>query len=388
MFAKLKKMPLLAKVLIAIVLGIGCSFFFPDFLNRAFVTINGIFGNFLGFTIPLIILGLVAPGIAELGNGAGKLLAITAAIAYGSTLFAGFFSYFACSFSFPVILDSSASLADNIAQANKVLPYFTVDMPPVLSVTTALVLAFVVGLGLCYVKGGKLLGGLLEFRELINKVISGVIIPLLPLYIFGIFLQIGAEGQAGAIMKLFIKVIAVIFVLHVTLLLIQFIIAGAIAKKNPFKALFTMLPAYVTALGTQSSAATIPVTLRQAIKNGVDEKLAGFTVPLCATIHLAGSTLKIVACALAILWMQGMPHGLDIFAGFICMLGITMVAAPGVPGGAIMAALGLLSSMLGFNEDLQGLMIALYIAMDTFGTACNVTGDGAIALVVNKIYKK
>ena len=388
MFTKLKKMPLLAKVLIAIVLGIGCSFFFPDFLNRAFVTINGIFGNFLGFTIPLIILGLVAPGIAELGNGAGKLLAITAAIAYGSTLFAGFFSYFACSFSFPVILDSSASLADNIAQANKVLPYFTVDMPPVLSVTTALVLAFVVGLGLCYVKGGKLLGGLLEFRELINKVISGVIIPLLPLYIFGIFLQIGAEGQAGAIMKLFIKVIAVIFVLHVTLLLIQFIIAGAIAKKNPFKALFTMLPAYVTALGTQSSAATIPVTLRQAIKNGVDEKLAGFTVPLCATIHLAGSTLKIVACALAILWMQGMPHGLDIFAGFICMLGITMVAAPGVPGGAIMAALGLLSSMLGFNEDLQGLMIALYIAMDTFGTACNVTGDGAIALVVNKIYKK
>ena len=388
MFAKLKKMPLLAKVLIAIVLGIGCSFFFPDFLNRAFVTINGIFGNFLGFTIPLIILGLVAPGIAELGNGAGKLLAITAAIAYGSTLFAGFFSYFACSFSFPVILDSSASLADNIAQANKVLPYFTVDMPPVLSVTTALVLAFVVGLGLCYVKGGKLLGGLLEFRELINKVISGVIIPLLPLYIFGIFLQIGAEGQAGAIMKLFIKVIAVIFVLHVTLLLIQFIIAGAISKKNPFKALITMLPAYVTALGTQSSAATIPVTLKQTIKNGVDEKLAGFTVPLCATIHLAGSTLKIVACALAILWMQGMPHGIDLFAGFICMLGITMVAAPGVPGGAIMAALGLLASMLGFSEELQGLMIALYIAMDTFGTACNVTGDGAIALVVNKIYKK
>ena len=388
MFAKLKKMPLLAKVLIAIVLGIGCSFFFPDFLNRAFVTINGIFGNFLGFTIPLIILGLVAPGIAELGNGAGKLLAITAAIAYGSTLFAGFFSYFACDFSFPMILDSSASLADNIAQANKVLPYFTVDMPPVLSVTTALVLAFVVGLGLCYVKGGKLLGGLLEFRELINKVISGVIIPLLPLYIFGIFLQIGAEGQAGAIMKLFIKVIAVIFVLHVTLLLIQFIVAGAISKKNPLKALITMLPAYVTALGTQSSAATIPVTLKQTIKNGVDEKLAGFTVPLCATIHLAGSTLKIVACALAIIWMQGMPHGLEIFAGFICMLGITMVAAPGVPGGAIMAALGLLSSMLGFNEDLQGLMIALYIAMDTFGTACNVTGDGAIALVVNKIYKK
>lgn len=388
MLNKIKNLPLLAKVLIAIALGIGCSFFFPEFLNRSFVTINGIFGNFLGFTIPLIIVGLVAPGIAELGNGAGKLLAVTAAIAYGSTLFAGFFSYFICDFTYPVFLDSTNSLSTGIAQADKILPYFTVDMPPLFSVTTALVFAFVLGLGLCAIEGNRLKNGLIEFRDIINKVISGVIIPLLPLYIFGIFLQIGAEGQAGAIMKLFIKVIAIIFVMHVSLLLIQFIIAGTIVKRNPIKLLITMLPAYVTALGTQSSAATIPVTMRQAIKNGVDEKLAGFVIPLCATIHLAGSTLKIVACAFAILWMQGMPHGFDIFAGFICMLGITMVAAPGVPGGAIMAALGLLTSMLGFNEDLQGLMIALYIAMDTFGTACNVTGDGAIALVMDKIYKK
>ncbi len=388
MLNKIKNLPLLAKVLIAIALGIGCSFFFPEFLNRSFVTINGIFGNFLGFTIPLIIVGLVAPGIAELGNGAGKLLAVTAAIAYGSTLFAGFFSYFTCDFTYPIFLDSTNSLSTGIAQADKILPYFTVDMPPLFSVTTALVFAFVLGLGLCAIEGNKLKNGLIEFRDIINKVISGVIIPLLPLYIFGIFLQIGAEGQAGAIMKLFIKVIAIIFVMHVSLLLIQFIIAGTIVKRNPIKLLITMLPAYVTALGTQSSAATIPVTLRQAIKNGVDEKLAGFVIPLCATIHLSGSTLKIVACAFAILWMQGMPHGFDIFAGFICMLGITMVAAPGVPGGAIMAALGLLTSMLGFNEDLQGLMIALYIAMDTFGTACNVTGDGAIALVMDKIYKK
>ncbi|MBE6223804.1 MAG: dicarboxylate/amino acid:cation symporter [Bacteroidales bacterium] len=388
MFDKLKNLPLLGKVLIAIALGIGCSYFFPDFLNRSFVTLNGIFGNFLGFTIPLIIVGLVAPGIAELGKGAGKLLAVTAAIAYGSTLFAGFFSYFTCDFTYPVFLDPTNSFSAGIAHGEKILPYFSVEMPPLFSVTTALVFAFVLGLGLCAIEGNRLKNGLIEFRDIINKVISGVIIPLLPIYIFGIFLQIGAEGQAGAIMKLFIKVIAIIFVMHVSLLFIQFVVAGSIVKKNPIKLLITMLPAYVTALGTQSSAATIPVTLRQAIKNGVDEKLAGFVIPLCATIHLAGSTLKIVACAFAILWMQGMPHGLDMFAGFICMLGITMVAAPGVPGGAIMAALGLLASMLGFNEDLQGLMIALYIAMDTFGTACNVTGDGAIALVMDKIYRK
>lgn len=388
MFDKLKNLPLLGKVLIAIALGIGCSYFFPDFLNRSFVTLNGIFGNFLGFTIPLIIVGLVAPGIAELGKGAGKLLAVTAAIAYGSTLFAGFFSYFTCDFTYPVFLDPTNSFSAGIAHGEKILPYFSVEIPPLFSVTTALVFAFVLGLGLCAIEGNRLKNGLIEFRDIINKVISGVIIPLLPIYIFGIFLQIGAEGQAGAIMKLFIKVIAIIFVMHVSLLFIQFVVAGSIVKKNPIKLLITMLPAYVTALGTQSSAATIPVTLRQAIKNGVDEKLAGFVIPLCATIHLAGSTLKIVACAFAILWMEGMPHGLDMFAGFICMLGITMVAAPGVPGGAIMAALGLLASMLGFNEDLQGLMIALYIAMDTFGTACNVTGDGAIALVMDKIYRK
>ena len=229
---------------------------------------------------------------------------------------------------------------------------------------------------------------LIEFRDLVTALISKAIIPFLPLYIFCIFLKIGAEGQVGSVLQVFIKVIVVIFIMHVLLLLFQFFVAGAIAKKNPFKALVTMLPAYMTALGTQSSAATNPVTLAQAKKNGVNEDVAGFVVPLCATVHLAGSILKIVACAYAIMWMMGMPSGLDVYAGFICMLGITMVAAPGVPGGAIMAALGLLASMLGFDETLQGLMIALYITMDSIGTACNVTGDGAIALIVDKIYKK
>ena len=382
------KLSLLPKVIIAIFLGIICSLFFPDFLSKFFVTINGIFSNFLGFVIPLIIVGLVAPGIAELGKGAGKLLALTALIAYISTILAGFFSYFTCEITYPLILDNSNSLLETVDGGKKIVPYFTIDMPPVFGVTSALILSFLLGLGVCAISGDKLKGGLIEFRDLINKVIQGVIIPLLPLYIFGIFLQIGAEGQAGAILHLFIKVILVIFVMHIALLLFQFSVAGIVAKVNPLKALVTMLPAYMTALGTQSSAATIPVTLDRAIKNGVDEKLAGFVVPLCATIHLSGSILKIVACAYAILWMVGLPCGLDLFTGFIFMLGITMVAAPGVPGGAIMAAIGLLSSMLGFSEELIGLMIALYITMDSFGTACNVTGDGAIALIVNKIYKK
>ena len=219
------------------------------------------------------------------------------------------------------------------------------------------------------------------------KAIETVIIPLLPVYIFGIFLGMTHTGQAMRVVKVFIAIIGVIFVLHLLLLVFQYCIAGAVAKKNPFRLLGTMLPAYFTALGTSSSAATIPVTLKQTVANGVSEEIAGFSVPLCATIHLSGSTLKIVACAVALMLMQGMPFDFGMFLGFILMLGIMMVAAPGVPGGAIMAALGILSSMLGFGQEEQALMIALYITMDNFGTACNVTGDGAIAIVLDRLFK-
>jgi len=380
---------LLTKIIIAIILGVLSSFIFPESIVKIFVTINSIFSNFLGFIIPLIILGLVAPGIAELGKGAGKLLGITTLIAYGSTLFSGFFSYFTTKWSLPILIEKGTSFSNiNDMAGSSITPYFTIDMPPVMSVTASLILAFLLGLGLTAVKGDTFKNALLEFRELITVVIVKAIIPVLPLYIFGIFMKITEEGQATVIMGLFFKVIIVIFIMHVMLLLFQYLMAGAISGKNPIKALITMLPAYMTALGTQSSAATIPVTLAQAKKNGVDPELADFVIPLCATIHLAGSTLKIVSCAYAIMWMLGMPAGLDIFAGFILMLGITMVAAPGVPGGAIMAAVGILQSMLGFDQNAIGLMIALYITMDSFGTACNVTGDGAIALVMDKIYSK
>lgn len=379
---------LLLKIVIAIILGVVCSLFFPEILVRFFKTLNSLYGSFLSFSIPLIILGLVAPGIAELGKGAGKLLGITVLIAYISTLMAGFLSYFTCRGAYPYLLPGGDLIGLDLSGDVDIMPYFTIDMPPVMGVTSTLVLSFILGLGVAALKGNSLKNGLSEFKELVTRLISKAIIPLLPLYIFTIFLEIGAEGQVAAILKMFVKVIVIIFIMHVSLLLIQFCIAGLIAKKNPLKALLTMLPAYMTALGTQSSAATIPVTLSQAKKNGVNEGIADFVIPLCATIHLSGSILKIVACAYAIMWVSGMPAPLGLYSGFICMLGITMVAAPGVPGGAIMASLGLLSSMLGFDETLQGLMIALYITMDSFGTAGNVTGDGAIALIMDKIYKK
>ncbi len=382
------KMGLLPKVLIAIALGILFSLFFPDWAVRIFITVNSIFSNFLGLIIPLLIIGLIAPGIFELGKGAGKLLLITAGIAYFSTILSGFFSYFTCAWSYPRLLGNSLNSLGNIDMSGGLQPYFTIEMPPLMSVTTALVIAFVIGLGLTAVKGETMRNFMLDFKEIIYIVIRGVIIPLLPLFIFGIFLQMGAEGKVSAVMGMFLKIIVIIFIMHILLLVMQFLVAGSIARKNPFKALFTMLPAYVTALGTQSSAATIPVTLGQAIKNGVREEVAGFVIPLCATIHLAGSILKIVACAYAISLSMGMNVELDLYAGFILMLGIMMVAAPGVPGGAIMASIGLIASMLGFDPSMQGLMIALYIAMDSFGTAANVTGDGAIALIIDTIKTK
>jgi len=380
------KISLLGKVIIAILAGILFGQFLPDAIAKIFVTFNSLFGNFLSFAIPLIIVGLVTPAIGDLGKGAGKLLAITALIAYSSTLFSGFFTYFSCSAIFPDLLTTNINLVELENPEDFMLTsYFVVNMPPLMDVMTALLLAFTIGLGLSYIPGTVLREACRDFKDIVVKLIEAVIIPLLPLHIFGIFLNMTVSGQVMAIMGMFLKVIIVIFILHILLIIIQFVIAGGIGHKNPFKLLRNMLPAYATALGTQSSAATIPVTLKQTLKNGVRENIAVFTVPLCATIHLAGSTMKIVACAIAIMIMAGEPVTLSLYGGFIMMLGIVMVAAPGVPGGAIMAALGILQSMLGFNETLQGLMIALYIAMDSFGTACNVTGDGAIAVIVDKI---
>lgn len=383
------KLGLLPRVAIAIGLGVVCGLFFPDWLVRIFLTINSLFGNFLNFIIPLLILGLVAPGIADLGKGAGRLLLITALLAYGFTLFSGFFTYFSCDFVYPWLLSSADELTPVSGEAAVALtPYFTVAMPPLMDVMTSLILAFTLGLGMSVIDGNRLKGMMEDFKEIIDLVIMSVIIPLLPLYIFGIFLNMTDSGQVSGVFNVFLKIIVVIFVMTVILLFIQFFIAGMVDKKNPFRLFRNMLPAYMTALGTQSSAATIPVTLEQTIKNGVRPELAGFVIPLCATIHLSGSTMKIVACAMAIMLMSGIEIHFGQFAGFIMMLGIAMVAAPGVPGGAIMAALGLLQSMLGFDETAQGLMIALYIAMDSFGTATNVTGDGAIAVIVNRIYSK
>lgn len=380
------KVGLVGRIIIAMILGMALGGVLPEKVTRVFSTFNGLFSQFLGFIIPLLIVGLVAPAIADIGKKAGRMLLATTVLAYIATLISGFASYITSVGIFPSLIEAG-TLTEAQNQANDAVPYFTIEIAPLMGVMTALILAFILGLGMANVRGIALHGMFNDFREIIYRTIGKVIIPLLPLFIFGIALNMSYSGQAWAILTVFIKIIGIIFALHIVVLLFQYCVAGLFAQKNPLKLLFRMLPAYFTALGTQSSAATIPVTLRQTIANGVNQDVAGFVVPLCATIHLSGSTLKIVACAIAIMLMQGAPVDFTQMAGFILMLGVVMVAAPGVPGGAIMAALGVLHSMLGFGEQEQALMIALYITMDNFGTACNVTGDGALALIINKFFK-
>lgn len=376
---------LLFWIVVAIVLGISCSFFFPEWLARIFVTFNGLFSNFLGFFVPVLIFALITPAIAGLGRGAGKWLGITAGLAYGSTVISGLIAWGLSAALYPWLLGDQTLVTDvDDVDAGGLSPFFEVEIPAPFEVMTALVLAFCIGLAMTAVKSDTMYKVATELESAIMKVVTSFVIPLLPLYIFGIFLNLGMNENLGSTMAAFGKVLVLAIVMTFVLLIVQYLVAGAVAGVNPFTALRNMLPAYFTALGTSSSAATIPVTLRSTLNNKVDENVAGFVVPLCATIHLSGSMMKIALYAFAVIYMGGLdaPWGLSL--GFILLLGIMMIAAPGVPGGAIMAATGLLASMLGFNDEMVALMIAAYIVIDSFGTAANVTGDGAIALVLNR----
>jgi Na+/H+-dicarboxylate symporter len=382
----MKKIGLLPRIIIAIILGILIGNVLPEGWVRIFVTFNYVFSQFLGFLIPLIIIGLVTPAIADIGKAAGRLLLLTVGLAYADTIVAGLLAFATGTMLFPTLIDSGASMA--VEKADALQPYFQLNIPAILDVMAALVSSFVIGIGIAYTDSPTLKQGFKEFRTIIEKTIQQAIIPLLPLYIFGIFLSMTFTGEAYHIIVVFAKIICIIFILHIVILAYEFLIAGGLSRKNPLRLLLNMMPAYFTALGTSSSAATIPVTLRQTQKNGVSDEIASFCVPLCATIHLSGSMMKITCCALTVCLIGGLPHDLPLFLHFILLLGICMVAAPGVPGGAAMAALGPLAGVLGFSPDAQALIIALYIAMDSFGTACNVTGDGALAMIIERLQSK
>ena len=388
---------LVPKLIIAIVIGILIGQFLPESVCRFVVTLSGIFGSFLKFVIPLMILAYVTMGIADLSQGAGKLLLITVLIAYGSTLVAGSGSYFVSSTLFPNFISADALAQIEATAGNSVDSFFSIALPPVIDTLSAVVLAFILGLCMSAMRGKEigdtLYNSFKDFSTIIDKVLHKAIIPLLPLFICGTFVDMTKSGRTFVILGILWKVFLVVIIMHLVIITIQFAVAGAISKKNPFVLIKNQIPAYTTAIGTQSSAATIPVNLECAKNDGVSEEIRNFVVPLCANIHMAGSMITIVACATAVCLMNGIPIGLHTVVPFVMTLGIAMVASPGAPGGSIMTALPFLYMIFGKelgNTDgpICALMVALYITQDSFGTACNVSGDNTIGVVVETIYQK
>ena len=394
---KALKIGLIPKLIIAIILGILFGSFLPEWFNRVIVTCSSIFSTFLSFIIPLMIVAYVTMGIANLRSGAGKLLLITVILAYFSTLVAGSASYLVSSTLFPSFM--SAGALDQIAATADVSleSYFALSIPPILDTLSAVTLAFVLGLCLSSMRG-KTIGDTLyntmsDFSAIIDKVLHSVIIPLLPLYICGTFTNMTYSGKTFAILGILWKVFLVVIAMHLIYIVLQFLVAGLVSKKNPFVLVRNQIPGYATAIGTQSSAATIPVNLECAEKDGIREEIRNFVVPLCANIHMAGSMITITACATAVCLMYQLPISLATVVPFIMTLGIAMVASPGAPGGSIMTALPFLYMVFGaeagdVNGPICAIMVALYITQDSFGTACNVSGDNAIGVMVNTIYEK
>lgn len=391
---KKHKMGLLVKLLLGIltgiilgslgnVFGIQDSPVFEGFV-RLYVTFTSIFSTFLSFIIPLLIVSFVAVGLADLGKKANKLFGITLILAYASTVIAGFASYLAGKALLPSMIREISGV-ETVSKSYEAL--FTIEAEPVFGVMTALVLAFLLGLGMANSKGTSLLNVIKDLQEIITRTLNGVIIPLIPVYIAGLFCKIAAEGELVQTIQMFVKLFIMILIFQWLYIAFQFLVSSIVCKENKFRNLKNVAPAYFTALGTQSSASTIPVNLESTKKNGVSGEIADFVIPLCATIHLAGDTICLVLGAMGIMIANGITPSLSMFAPFIFMLGVTMVAAPGVPGGGVMAALGLITSMLGFTEPMSQLIISLHFSQDSFGTACNITGDQAIAFIVDKVDK-
>ena len=392
-----RKLGLLPKLIIAIVIGILFGQFLPVWFCRIVVTLSTIFSTFLSFVIPLMILAYVTMGIANLKSGAGRLLLVTVCLAYCSTLIAGSGSYFVASTLFPSFMSADALEQIAATAGNSLETYFSLDIPPLFDTLSAVVLAFVLGLCLSTLRG-KTIGDTLynamrDFSGIIDQVLHTAIIPLLPLYICGTFTNMTKSGQTFAILGILWKVFLVVILMHLVCILLQFLAAGAVSGKNPFVLLKNQIPGYTTALGTQSSAATIPVNLQCAAADGISEEIRNFVVPLCANIHMAGSMITITACATAVCLMNQIPVGLHTVVPFIMTLGVAMVASPGAPGGSIMTALPFLYMVFGpeagdVNGPICAIMVALYITQDSFGTACNVSGDNAIGVIVETIYRK
>lgn len=390
---RLKNIGLVPKLIVAIILGILIGTYMPAWFTRIFVTFSKIFGSFLSFIIPLMILAFVTKGIADLGEGAGKLLGITVLIAYCSTLVAGSLSYVMASNIFPKFITSAQVDAITASEGSGLEAYFTVPITPFFDVTSALIFAFMMGIAISWLrknnKGEVLYKAVAEFNLIIVRVLEVAIVPVLPFFILGNFADMAYSGSVFAVLSIFWRIFLCIVILHLIYVTVMFVISGSYTGKNPFAMLKNEVKGYMTAVGTQSSAATIPVNLQCAANNGVSREIADFVVPLGATVHMPGSMITITGCVFTILYMYNLPHSFGLMLSLIATLGVAMVAAPGAPGGAVMSALPFLP-IVGISPEsaMASLLISLYLTQDSFGTAANISGDVALAVAVDKFYNR
>ena len=386
------KLGLFGRIVLAILGGVLLGFAFAhcgavgDLGVRTFKTFNVLFSQVLKFIVPLLILGLVTPAIADVGRGVGKMLLVVMALSYFSTVAAGFFAYGAASELLPHYV--SEGLIAKAGNGKVFEPFFTLKIPPVCDVLTALALSFMVGVGIVFTRAEGLRRGADEFGAIVKLTIMRVIIPGLPVYIMTMICEMTASGKFAATAGTMFKVIGTGWSLTIVYLVILYVLAGIVARRNPFTALWNMLPAYLTGLSIASSSAVIPVTLDCCEKNGVSKDIRNFVVPLCANVHMVGSAIKLLTSAYAIVIIYNLDLSLGLVANFIFMMAIAAVAAPGVMGGVLMASVGLLESILHFTPEQTALMMTFYLALDGYGPAANVTGDAAIALVCDRFFGK
>ena len=381
-----KKDNLIFKLIFGVIIGLIIGLFANESLIGVVQTIKFILGQIISFTVPLIILGFIAPAITKMKSNASKMLVTMLMLAYMSSVGAALFSMISGYAIIPML--NIVTVVDGL----KALPpmLFKLNIPPVLSVMSALVLALFLGLAIVWTNSKKLEAALDEFNNVILSIVHRIIIPILPFFITSTFATLAYEGSITKQLPVFLKVVVIVLIGHFIWLTILYSIGGAISKQNPFNLLKSYGPAYLTAVGTMSSAATLPVALSCAKKsNTLDDDIANFAIPLGSTVQLCGSVLTEVFFVMTVSpVLYGTLPAMGTMVLFIVLLGIFAIGAPGVPGGTVMASLGIISSVLGFDDTGIALMLTIFALQDSFGTACNVVGDGALALILNGLFRK
>ena len=382
------------KLLVSVALGMGFGLLLNFNSESAFttaalnviVTLKYILGQLINFCVPLIIIGFIAPSITQLGNNASRMLGIAVFIAYFSSLGAALFSTTAGYLLIPHL--SIRSSADSLRSLPDVI--FQLSIPQIMPVMSALVLAVMLGLASAWTKAQLMTSLLKEFQNIVLSLVSRILIPILPLFIGLTFCSLAYEGTITRQLPVFLKVIVIVLLGHFIWLFLLYTAAGIYARENPLKVIRHYGPAYLTAIGTMSSAATLAVALQCAGKaKPLRKDMVQFGIPLFANIHLCGSVLtEVFFCMTISKILYGAVPAPGTMALFCILLGVFAIGAPGVPGGTVMASLGLLTGILKFGDSATALMLTIFALQDSFGTACNITGDGALTLILTGYAKK